>query len=200
MTKSDQRTKKRGGGGGGGGGSHHLTQEESLKLSQMLRQSGDVCGGGGGAEDNTAQIRRLQHSGQIRESVTRFLAFQKEIGGMPVDEMMEAAKGPCFFLYQHYTDLYFKLVKGELDVSILHRMLDVLALIENEEVDQHEGSVLVGKILKEMYVDSARRRADSVAAAAAEADVEPVSLSCGIVGFSYADFKREREQQQQRVP
>ena len=199
MTKSDQRTKKR---GGGGGGSHHLTQEESLKLSQMLRQSGDV-GGGGGAEDNTAQIRRLRHSGQIRESVTRFLAFQKEIGGMPVDEMMEAAKGPCFFLYQHYTDLYFKLVKGELDVSILHRMLDVLALIENEEVDQHEGSVLVGKILKEMYVDSARRRADSVAAAAAEADVEPVSLSCGIVGFSYADFKREREQQQQqqqRVP
>jgi hypothetical protein len=35
-------------------------------------------------------------------------------------------------------------------------------MIEEEKVDQHEGSVLVGKYLKELYVDSALRRADNL--------------------------------------
>jgi hypothetical protein len=32
--------------------------------------------------------------------------------------------------------------------------LDILSKIEKGEVDQHEGSYLVGKILKEIYIDS----------------------------------------------
>ena len=38
----------------------------------------------------------------------------------------------------------------------------VLNLIETEKVDQHEGSVMVGKILKELYVDSALRRSENL--------------------------------------
>jgi hypothetical protein len=35
-------------------------------------------------------------------------------------------------------------------------------MIEDKQVDQHEGSVLVGKILKELYVDAALKRCDNL--------------------------------------
>jgi hypothetical protein len=35
-------------------------------------------------------------------------------------------------------------------------------MIEDERVDQHEGSVIIGKILKELYLDSAIKRADNL--------------------------------------
>ena len=35
-------------------------------------------------------------------------------------------------------------------------------MIEDGKVDQHEGSVIVGKILKELYVDSAMKRIDNL--------------------------------------
>ena len=35
-------------------------------------------------------------------------------------------------------------------------------MIEEHKVDQHEGSVLVGKILKELYIDSALKRCDNL--------------------------------------
>jgi hypothetical protein len=38
----------------------------------------------------------------------------------------------------------------------------VLKLIEDSKVDQHEGSVMVGKILKELYVDSATKHLDKL--------------------------------------
>ena len=41
-------------------------------------------------------------------------------------------------------------------------VLTVLKHIEDGQVDQHEGSVLVGELLKELYVDSALRRADNL--------------------------------------
>jgi hypothetical protein len=42
------------------------------------------------------------------------------------------------------------------------KLLTVLKLIEDEKTDQHEGSVMVGKILKELYVDSAAKRLDNL--------------------------------------
>ena len=41
-------------------------------------------------------------------------------------------------------------------------MLAVLKAIEDEKVDQHEGSVLVGKVLKELYLDSAVRHGQNL--------------------------------------
>jgi hypothetical protein len=55
------------------------------------------------------------------------------------------------------------LVKDELDINILNRLLDVLKRIEDGLVDQHEGSVAVGTILKEMYVDSALKHSNNIA-------------------------------------
>jgi hypothetical protein len=44
----------------------------------------------------------------------------------------------------------------------MSRLLAVIKMIEDKQVDQHEGSVLVGKILKELYVDSALKRCDNL--------------------------------------
>ena len=60
-------------------------------------------------------------------------------------------------MYNLYTDLFNKLVKDELNLVIMIKLIRILELIEQGQVDQNEGSVMVGKILKEMYVDSALR-------------------------------------------
>jgi hypothetical protein len=62
-------------------------------------------------------------------------------------------------LFTYYTDIYNKIRKDELDISLFHQFLDVLKEVEDGKLDQHEGSFKVGTILKEIYVDSALKRA-----------------------------------------
>jgi hypothetical protein len=78
------------------------------------------------------------------------------------DSFIEKCKLECVFLYNHYTDIFNKLVKDELDITIMTKLLVILKMIEDQKVDQHEGSVLVGKLLKELYVDSALKRCDNL--------------------------------------
>jgi hypothetical protein len=52
------------------------------------------------------------------------------------------------------------LVLKQTDLSILNQLLDVLGKIECGECDQHEGSYLVGKYLKELYIDDVLRRSE----------------------------------------
>ena len=59
-------------------------------------------------------------------------------------------------------DIYNKIRKDEIDMTILLKFLDVLKKIEDNELDQHEGSFEVGKLLKELYVDSALRKAEKL--------------------------------------
>jgi hypothetical protein len=42
------------------------------------------------------------------------------------------------------------------------KLVEVLKLIEDNKTDQHEASVIFGKILKEMYIDSAIRHGDNL--------------------------------------
>ena len=42
------------------------------------------------------------------------------------------------------------------------RLVEVLKLIEDNKTDQHEASVLFGRILKEMYIDSAVKQGDNL--------------------------------------
>ena len=64
----------------------------------------------------------------------------------------------CYFLYENYTNIFNKLIKDELDLTILNKFLYILHKIEKGDIDQHEGSVMVGNILKELYIDSALRK------------------------------------------
>ena len=49
-------------------------------------------------------------------------------------------------------------MKDEINVNILYKFIDKLREIEDGITDQHTASVDIGKILKEMYIDSALRR------------------------------------------
>jgi len=68
----------------------------------------------------------------------------------------------CPFLFTYYTDIYNKIRKSEIDLGILNQFLNVLRRIEDGELDQHEGAFVVGTLLKELYVDSALKKADKL--------------------------------------
>ena len=127
-----------------------LTSNERLDLKKLINES--EC------DNNTDSIRQLKHSSQIQEGMMNLIELKRLHPELSNEEFAEFAKDECVFLYENYTDIFMKIIKDELDLGIMKKLLDVFKMIEDEKVDQHEASVLVGKLLKEMYVDSAIRR------------------------------------------
>jgi hypothetical protein len=123
-----------------------MNNDERIHLKRLLDDN--KC------EDNTEVIRKLKHSRLIHADIAKLQALKSK----GVDE--EQLKTECAFLYNGYTDIFNKVLCDELDLTIMTQLLSVLGAIEDGQVDQHEGSVAVGKILKELYVDSAMRRCD----------------------------------------
>ena len=150
--------------------------------------------------NNTDSIRRLKHSELIRAGVETLKGVELTHGHLSREEYTEYAKCSAFFLYQTYPDIFNRILKKELDLKLLDAVLLILKMIEDEAIDQHEGSVLVGRLLKTMYLDSAFKHADSMdkkgeqdAAAAAQLDQEIVhasksEINCG-TAISWRDFK-----------
>jgi hypothetical protein len=68
------------------------------------------------------------------------------------------------------------------------RFLYVLKKIEDGECDAHQGAFTIGKMLKDIYIDSALRKAD--ACAPAGSDAEPVETYVKPREISWRDFKR----------
>ena len=64
----------------------------------------------------------------------------------------------CSFLFENYTNIFNRLMKDELNLNILFTFIETLREVEDGVLDQHEASVKIGKILKELYVDSAMKR------------------------------------------
>jgi hypothetical protein len=91
----------------------------------------------------------------------------------------------CNFLFTYYTDIFNKVRKDEIDINILNKFLDVLKRIEDGELDQHEGSFTVGTLLKELYIDSALKKAEKLDELS-EKKVEPKKPE---VKISWKQFK-----------
>ena len=49
-----------------------------------------------------------------------------------------------------------------MNLNILGELLNVLERIEKSQLDQHNAAFQVGKLLKEMYIDSALLKADKI--------------------------------------
>ena len=136
---------------------HKITPEESLNLKRLLRDSD--------AQDNTEYIRRVKHSEKIRDDIRtldRLKNTEMQLYTDDREKFLEIARTKCHFLFSNYTDIFNKVISDELDLAIMSKLLAVLKMIEDKKVDQHEGSVLVGKILKELYVDSAIKRCNNL--------------------------------------
>jgi hypothetical protein len=54
------------------------------------------------------------------------------------------------------------LIKDELDLKLMYQMLETLKKIENGDIDQQEGSVIIGKILHKIFVESAMKRGENL--------------------------------------
>lgn len=106
-------------------------------------------------EETTEKIRELKHSTKIKEDVERYLKLKSKYARLPRQTQIQMYQNQCTFLYENYTNIFNKLIKEQLDLTILYRLLIVLKGIEDEKYDQHEGSVMVGQILKQLYIDSA---------------------------------------------
>jgi hypothetical protein len=134
-----------------------LSNNEKLQLQKMINES--EC------DDNTGQIRELKHSILLRDNIRKLDTFRKaniEMQKNNYDEFVNKAKDIVPFLYNSYTDIFNRITKDELDLEIMTKLLIVLKMIEDDKIDQHEGSVMVGKVLKELYVDSALKRGENL--------------------------------------
>jgi hypothetical protein len=148
-----------------------ISDDERINLQKLV---GEFESG-----DNTDHIRKLKHSGKMRRDIENIERLKGQ-GKSDTESMMDVAP----FLYSNYTDIFHRVVKGDLNLEIMDKVLDILAMIEDERVDQHEGSVLVGRLLKEMYLDSAVRRADRLD------DENPKEAPVEGRSISWKDYKK----------
>lgn len=127
----------------------NLTDNDRIQLENMLRENK--------VEDTTHKIQELQHSSKLLESLKIIEGLKKQYPRIyktnysRFEEIVRNRGGD--WLWSHYTNIYHKLMKNELDPKIMYSMIQVLEKIERKELNQHEASVAVGKMLKQIYID-----------------------------------------------
>jgi len=153
-----------------------MDDKQRLQLSNMIKTNN--------VEDQTESIRKLKHSPVLRNEVNNMIMLKAKYRGDDEKIYFECVN-ECNFLFTYYTDIFNKIRKDEIDINILNQFLNVLGKIEDGELDQHEGSFAVGSLLKELYVDSALKKADKLN----ELSEKRPELKKAIVKLSWRQFK-----------
>lgn len=132
-----------------------MDANQRLKLQQMISENN--------VEDQTELIRTLKHSDVLFSNVNNLICLKNKYGNNTTCEsFVSEAMMECSFLFTYYTDIYNKVKNDEIDLQLLLKFINILKTIENGEKDQHEASFEVGTILKEIYVDSALKKAEKL--------------------------------------
>lgn len=155
-----------------------MDDNQRLQLQKMISANN--------VEDQTQLIRNLKHSHILRENINNLIMLKAKYPDDQESLNLEAMS-ECNFLFTYYTDIYNKIRKDEIDLKILYQFLDVLKKIEDGELDQHEGSFVVGTLLKKIYIDSALRKADKLNAEMPEKENEYKGPQ---VDISWSQFKK----------
>jgi hypothetical protein len=164
-----------------------MDEKQRLQLQNMIK-SNDVI-------DQTQLIRDLKHSHILKNEINNMIMIKAMYRDDPEKINLECMN-ECNFLFTYYTNIYNKIKKDEIDISILNKFIDVLRQIEDGELDQHTGSFLVGTILKELYVDSAIKKADKLNEQhdkknTEKSQKEPVKISWKQFKSSISTFKKD---------
>ena len=157
-----------------------MNNSQRIQLDKMIQESG--------ADDNTQRIRELKHSASIEADINAIAKLRAENPDISKDSLHAICTSEALFLYTNYTQIFNKAVANELNMGIMHRLLEVLRSIENGTTDQHEASFQAGKILKELYVDSALQRANAIDE---NVDSSPVMSEGNTT--SWAEFKASQK-------
>lgn len=159
-----------------------MNSQERINLKKLVDESDCV--------DNTENIRKVKHSTKILNDIRTMEQLKKkhaELRETDQEAFCELCRNECSFMFMNYPDILNKQIKDELNLGIMVRLIQVLQMIEEGKVDQHEGSVIVGKFLKELYIDSALRRADNLDKEHAS-EVEAVAVEPKTI--SWKDYKK----------
>jgi hypothetical protein len=157
-----------------------MDDKTRLQLQNMIKANN--------AEDQTSLIRELKHSDIFKKDIAKLLELKK-LHANDQEKLNMECMIECSFLFNYYTDLYNKIRKDEIDLQILYQFLDVLKQIEDGKVDQHEGSFMVGTLLKKIYIDSALKKAEKLDKEHALTDT-PAPVREDPVEISWKQFKR----------
>jgi hypothetical protein len=130
-----------------------MNNNQRLQLQNMIKTNN--------VTDQTELIRNLKHS-QILKNEINSLVLIKAKYRDDIDKLNELSVTECNFLFTYYTDIFNKIKKDEINLGILLQFIDVLKKIEEGDLDQHEGSFAIGSLLKELYIDSALKKADKL--------------------------------------
>tara|TARA_Y100000992_G_scaffold112432_1_gene73331 strand:+ start:395 stop:844 length:450 start_codon:yes stop_codon:yes gene_type:complete len=123
-----------------------MDNSERQLLDKMIKESDFV--------DNTSLIRNTQHSELIKNDVNRLLKLKQEYNNINnLDIYKKMAQIECSFLYKNYKGIFDRLVNDKLELNVMLLLIKTLRKIEDGAIDQNEGSVEVGKILKQIYID-----------------------------------------------
>jgi hypothetical protein len=155
-----------------------MDDKQRLQLSNMIKVNN--------VEDQTSLIRDLKHSQILRTDVNNMIMLKSKYRGDD-EKIYNECINECNFLFTYYTDIFNKIRKDEIDINILNKFIDVLKRIEDKELDQHEGSFAVGTLLKELYIDSALKKADKLDELNENGKVEPKKPE---VKISWKQFKK----------
>lgn len=131
-----------------------MNEVERLNLKKMIKEQN--------VEDNTENIRSLKHSQPIASDIIQIQILKQNHANLDDEQFKELCIEKCPFLYKNYTDIFNRMCRGELNLKMFSRFLFVLKEIEEGKCNVHEGSFMVGKLLKEIYIDSAIKKGDNV--------------------------------------
>ena len=159
----------------------NMNDTDRLKLQEMIKANN--------SEDNTELIRQLKHSHLLQEDINQLLMLKAKYKNN-MEKISEEAPVKCSFLFTYYTDIFNKIKKDEIDLKILNKFLNVLRLIEDGELEQEEGSVMVGTLLKEMYIDAALKKADKLSQNEVKEEKTEVKAAVNISWREYKQFNK----------
>ena len=154
-----------------------MNDNQRLQLQNMIKENN--------VNDQTELIRNLKHSEILRNEIDSLIALKEKYGD-DLEQINSESIVECGFLFTYYTDIYNKVKKDEIDVKLLYQFLDILKNIEDGKIDQHEGSFLVGTILKEIYIDSALKKSEKLD----EQYKKEEEPKCEPVKISWNEFKK----------
>ena len=161
-----------------------LDKQQKLDLQNMIKANE--------TEDVTAQIRQNKQSHLIRADIKQMLFLKQKYSRLAKSNPNEFDKmcvNQCQFLFNNYTDIFNKIKTDTLNLTIMDKFLNILKKIEDGELDQHEGSYLVGQHLKELYIDSALRNQQKMETNDRKKKVHK-KPTVSEKNISYKDFKK----------
>lgn len=164
--------------------SNILNNQEKLDLANMIKAND--------TDDCTENIRISKQSELLRIDTKQLIALKQKylrLSQTNPNEFDKICVNQCNFLFNNYTDIFNKIKNDTLNLDIFFKFLDILKKIEDGVLDQHEGSFLVGKYLKEIYIDSALKNQEKIDKKNRHKKVQKKPIATNVKNISYKDYK-----------